>query len=95
MIIDTGKLIQAIENAEEIMCQKLYGGDYGKASMAFLNSSEKRQIGRTAMVHDVEQLALRMLEIGAWPIDRVETEEQRCVEYNDDTFSFDLAQVPV
>jgi len=69
MIIDTSKLIQAIERDEEMRVQNIYGGDWNKAPMSFLNSSEKRQIDRTVQVHDIEQLALHMLEIGAWPIE--------------------------
>ncbi len=71
MIIDTSKLIQDIEQAEEMRLQKAYGGDWNKATMSFLNSSEKIQLDRTAQVYDIEQLALHMLEIGAWPTEVV------------------------
>jgi len=67
MIIDTGKLIDAIDAAEELSLQKKYGGNWRNCPMSFLDASEKRVLVRKERVREIEDLTLSLLALGVWP----------------------------
>lgn len=68
MIIDTEKLMDAIDAAEEKTLNDRYGGDWEKCPMAFLTASETRVIQRKRIISDVENLTAQLLAYGVWPV---------------------------
>lgn len=63
MIIDTNKLREKIQQAEEDQLQKLYDGDWEKCPVSFLNSSERRALKRIYLIEQVEFLVEQLQDV--------------------------------